>query len=580
MRKAIIATLSVLIVLLFIACNTRVNYNKYLIAIDSLIVQQPDTALSMLEAFPTNSLQTQADSAYYGLLMTEARDKNYIIQTNDSLIQSALTYYNGTNDIEKRARAHYYSGCVYRDSRKKKEAMTQYLIAQPLAEEAGEKRLLSLIYLNIGYLYYSQNLNTQADSSYQLAQQIGIQLKDSVLQAEVLSRRGLICMEKGEEFYPEAERMILEALGIAEKLSNMQLRGEIFSALGLLYNWMENGEKSIEFAKRNLSIQKNRTTCYEAYDQLGSAYYQISQYDSARYYLQKALPTKNVAIKAGIYMYLANIAKEQGDLATSLEMERNYSAYLDSIQNSRYPYEIIDAENKQQIIQKKEKYDSSINKHTYIFLVSVGIIIIVTFFSLERYRNRAKQLQKDKNKLATEQVAIQEQYRILKLELQSKEEKITFLQNKIEKYHNNKEQQQKLCGELHKLNIERNCLLKESFNHSDIHNKMRRIILSCKEHDKSEETMEDEDWLQLIAETDRCQSNITLYLQSEYHLTPEEIHLCCLYLTNFPIMHLAYLLNCTRDTIYKKANRILEQKMGLSRKETSLKETLNRLCQR
>lgn len=351
MRKAIITTLSVLIVLLSIACNTRVNYNKYLIAIDSLIVQQPDTALSMLEAFPTNSLQTQADSAYYGLLMTEARDKNYIIQTNDSLIQSALTYYNGTNDIEKRARAHYYSGCVYRDSQRRTESMTQYLIAKPLAEKAGERRLLSLIYLNIGYLYYSQNLNTQADSSYQLAQQIGIQLKDSVLQAEVLSRRGLICMEKGEEFYPEAERMILEALGIAEKLSNMQLRGEIFSALGLLYNWMENGEKSIEFAKRNLSIQKNRTTCYEAYDQLGSAYYQISQYDSARYYLQKALPTKNVAIKAGIYMYLANIAKEQGDLATSLEMERNYSAYLDSIQNSRYPYEIIDAENKQQIIQ-------------------------------------------------------------------------------------------------------------------------------------------------------------------------------------------------------------------------------------
>ena len=74
MRKAIITTLSVLIVLLSIACNTRVNYNKYLIAIDSLIVQQPDTALSMLEAFPTNSLQTQADSAYYDLLMTEARD--------------------------------------------------------------------------------------------------------------------------------------------------------------------------------------------------------------------------------------------------------------------------------------------------------------------------------------------------------------------------------------------------------------------------------------------------------------------------------------------------------------------------
>ena len=231
MRKAIITTLSVLIVLLSIACNTRVNYNKYLIAIDSLIVQQPDTALSMLEAFPTNSLQTQADSAYYDLLMTEARDKNYIIQTNDSLIQSALTYYNGTNDIEKRARAHYYSGCVDRDSQRRTESMTQYLIAKPLAEKAGERRLLSLIYLNIGYLYYSQNLNTQADSSYQLAQQIGIQLKDSVLQAEVLSRRGLIRMEKGEEFYPEAEKMMLKALAIVQKQSNIQLKENVFSSL-------------------------------------------------------------------------------------------------------------------------------------------------------------------------------------------------------------------------------------------------------------------------------------------------------------------------------------------------------------
>lgn len=298
MRKAIIATLSVLIVLPFIACNTRVNYNKYLIAIDSLIVQQPDTALSMLEAFPTNSLQTQADSAYYGLLMTEARDKNYIIQTNDSLIQSALTYYNGTNDIEKRARAHYYSGCVYRDSQRRTESMTQYLIAKPLAEKAGERRLLSLIYLNIGYLYYSQNLNTQADSSYQLAQQIGIQLKDSVLQAEVLSRRGLIRMEKGEEFYPEAEKMMLKALAIVQKQSNIQLKENVFSSLCQLYNWMENGEKAIEFAKQNLGVQKDRTTCYKAFELLGSAYYLILQYDSARHYLQKSLFTTDYATKA------------------------------------------------------------------------------------------------------------------------------------------------------------------------------------------------------------------------------------------------------------------------------------------
>lgn len=477
MRKAIITTLSVLIVLLSIACNTRVNYNKYLIAIDSLIVQQPDTALSMLEAFPTNSLQTQADSAYYGLLMTEARDKNYIIQTNDSLIQSALTYYNGTNDIEKRARAHYYSGCVYRDSQRRTESMTQYLIAKPLAEKAGERRLLSLIYLNIGYLYYSQNLNTQADSSYQLAQQIGIQLKDSVLQAEVLSRRGLIRMEKGE--------------------------------------------KAIEFAKQNLGVQKDRTTCYKAFELLGSAYYLILQYDSARHYLQKSLFTTDYATKAGAYMYLADIAKEQGDLATSLEMERNYSAYLDSMQKSRQPDAIVCAEqgmpsNKQNII----------SKHTHYSIISISIItltLIVAVIILS-YKKRK---QKPNNRTEKEM--------------------------------------------LYKAGL-------VLFEQSEVYNKMTLIIRSHKEKAESE-IMHQGDWLQLIAETNKCWNNIARELQSKYHLTEDEIYLCCLYLTNLPISHFCHILSCERDTIYKKADRILENKMGFAHKEISLKEALKKNLQ-
>lgn len=521
MRKAIITTLSVLIVLLFIACNTRVNYNKYLIAIDSLIVQQPDTALSMLEAFPTNSLQTQADSAYYGLLMTEARDKNYIIQTNDSLIQSALTYYNGTNDIEKRARAHYYSGCVYRDSRKKKEAMTQFLMAEPLAEEAGEKRLLSLIYFNIGHLYYSQNLNTQADSTYRLAAQIGE--KDPVLQASVLTQRGLIQMEKGEASYPEAEKMILKALSIAENSPNIRLKESVFTSLCLLYNWMENGEKAIEFAKQNLGVQKDRTTCYKAFELLGSAYYQISQYDSAHYYLQKALPTKHFATKASIYMYLADIAKEQGDLATSLEMERKYSAYLNSMQNNSQTDEIITAEKNLRFNSLPEK----LNTQSISLILSIGIPL--TFIGILAIFIHVLFLRKKQN--TTHPIAAY------------------------------------IPEEIHE----------EMFEQSDVYKKMKRIIQSYKTNGGSAEMMHKNDWRQLITETDKCWSNITSTLQSRYGLTEDEIRLCCLYLADLPASHLCHILNCTRDTVYKRADRILEQRMGFAHKEASLKNVLKEL---
>lgn len=75
MKKAVITTLSVLIILLSVACNNRTDHNKHLVEIDSLITPRPDTALLILKTFPANCLQTQADSAYYALLMTEAKDK-------------------------------------------------------------------------------------------------------------------------------------------------------------------------------------------------------------------------------------------------------------------------------------------------------------------------------------------------------------------------------------------------------------------------------------------------------------------------------------------------------------------------
>ena len=133
---------------------------------------------------------------------------------------------------------------------------------------------------------------------------------------------------------------------------------------------MEN-EKAIEFAKQNLGVQKDRTTCYKAFELLGSAYYLILQYDSARYYLQKSLFTTDYATKAGAYMYLADIAKEQGDLATSLEMERNYSAYLDSMQKSRQPDAIVCAE------QRDAKQQTKHNQQTHpLSIISISIIIL------------------------------------------------------------------------------------------------------------------------------------------------------------------------------------------------------------
>ncbi|EGF54302.1 conserved domain protein, partial [Bacteroides fluxus YIT 12057] len=100
------------------------------------------------------------------------------------------------------------------------------------------------------------------------------------------------------------------------------------------------------------------------------------------------------------------------------------------------------------------------------------------------------------------------------------------------------------------------------------------IIQDYKVREGSELHMGKEDWLQLIAETDRCWNHITLRLCADYTLSQEEIYLCCLYLTDLPVSYFGCLLDCKRDTIHKKANRIVEKQMGFPHGSTSLQKVL------
>lgn len=146
-----------LVAFLLLACTARQSNNKQLIWADSLMRSLPDSALSVLQNISTQEFASPADSAYYALLLTQARDKNYVVQVDDSLIRYAVAHYDKVGDAKMRASAHYYWGCVYRDMNRQAEALREYLIAASLTKETVEKRQLGLIYNNIGYIYYIQN---------------------------------------------------------------------------------------------------------------------------------------------------------------------------------------------------------------------------------------------------------------------------------------------------------------------------------------------------------------------------------------------------------------------------------------
>ena len=63
-----------------------------------------DSALSILEGVNLAELSTIQSRAKYALLLTQAKDKNYITHTDDSLIRVAVDYYDTSDDITLRAK--------------------------------------------------------------------------------------------------------------------------------------------------------------------------------------------------------------------------------------------------------------------------------------------------------------------------------------------------------------------------------------------------------------------------------------------------------------------------------------------
>lgn len=560
-----IALIILLIAFLSVACNERQSNNRQLILADSLMQSRPDSALCILQGISMDKFATQADSACYALLLTQARDKNYVVQTDDSLIRYAVAYYDKTNDVRMQAKAHYYWGCVYRDMNRQAEAIREFLIAAPLTEKAKEKRQLGLVYNNIGFIYNIQGFYEKADSIYQLMEVIAQEVKDTALWSEALSKQGSIALTKGKEYFPIAEQKLSDAFWAVDRVRNNGLKANISASLSNLYSRMNQGEKALYYAKLNLSLRRDTARSYHAFLILGDAYYKCEQYDSAIFYLNKSLMSKDYGKKAGAYMRLADIAMIQGNAALSVELERNSSAYKDSLYKFRRSVvanEMIEAETDARTMLQKIYYKGRLNMYLYAFILITAMIIIVALFLYKRYRRKNDLLQKDKQQLEKVNQDLSQHYASLQADIAQKDLEIEDLKQELVSYQVDEEQRKKIQAELNEMILKRSALAKEAFLHSPLYEKMQAIIKDYQDKDESDKEISDQEWQEFVVGMDAQWNNAITDLCAKYQLSKEELHLVCLSLAGFPFSHLEYLLHLSRKTLYRKKN-VLLKRMGV-----------------
>lgn len=508
-----------LIVSLLMACSGSQSNNGQLVLADSLMQSRPDSALQILQDIPIEKFATQTDSAYYALLLTQARDKNYIVQTSDSLIRYAVAYYDKVNDVPMQAKAHYYWGCVYRDKGEHQKAIDEYSKAETLAKKENNQELPALIYSNIAYLYYIHDLNTEADSVYQLAVKLAIQQKDTASLIYALSQQGMIDFEKGGNFYPEAERQMRRALSLAEHFTDTTVKSPIYASLSTLYCKMDDAKMALDYAKLNYYSQRDTLYCYRTFLLLGEAYFQNSQYDLAVACLRKVFSAERYYVtKADACKLLAEIAEIRGDISGIAEMKGKQISYMDSAHQKYQKYDILQSI----ILQERNKNQNAHNKDVYSIVVLFFIVLSACFLIVLKYVKRDRKHQ------------INEEIKKQKLQVD-----VDFLMSR------------------------KQALLKEEYENSVIYIRLKNITRTLGKIE-TKENINEEDWRKLIALTDLKWNGIITYLNTAYCLSAEDIQICCLYLAEIPVKHIGHFIKgYARSTIQLKA-RDITHKIGAS----------------
>ena len=139
--------------LLLMACNDPKHVTDTLHRAEALMNEHPDSAWAVLNTLSPDEMGQNRTRALYALLYTQAQDKNYIDETNDSLIRIAVDYYRDTDDVRHKFLSYYYKGRVHFNAKDYLSATSCYMEAEQLADAVGDNYLTGLLYAELGRIY-------------------------------------------------------------------------------------------------------------------------------------------------------------------------------------------------------------------------------------------------------------------------------------------------------------------------------------------------------------------------------------------------------------------------------------------
>ena len=305
-------------------------------AIDSLMWQQPDSALAVMMEFvesPEIDSLDELNGHYSQLLISELLYKNNYAQSNRAELMAAMDYFDSLVDgrdapraptpdaiaVFLDARTHYMNGVGYYELESLPDACAEYLHTLRIMENrfaenelVGKKaRFMSLTYNRLMDLF-----------SFRLMQEPAIycgkqSLHYDEIEPPTVTNRGGVLYFIGKQYQKLNENdsavyyyeMALEAL---PDCNNPYYR-DIVAAWALLDYDMEHGaQNALDSLKSILTHAVDENERMSRYIAIGAIYKLEGLYDSAKYYLEPVFEN-DPRRAAAAAPYLHDLALNEGD---------------------------------------------------------------------------------------------------------------------------------------------------------------------------------------------------------------------------------------------------------------------------
>ena len=393
-------------------CRHEPRYDSRLTAADSLLRDDPDSALAMLEALvPDSSVArgdegggidfSDADSAYHALLLTQARYKCYVTATSDSDINLALSYFCAhPTDREKLTRAYIYKGAVMDELGHPDSAMFYYKTAE--ANAAPDDYFnLGYVKMRMGALYNSYyTMDGQETSKYEDALENFRLAKDSVHILVCLNNLG--CMYR-ESCPDRADSLLMEASILARQLQDTARI--VYNDLSLIvldyYQGRYEKAQKLIWEVNNYGIEE---LDYKMYFKAVCVYARLGILDTAQIYLD--LARKNFSGDKALYEMhylksLSDLALAKGDTLTSLRLENKSERIEDSLKSNEQKFEILrieDSHDKISMNDARLNHKKTISSYQWIIVFVIILLVLSVFyyfFRMHHYDRLISGLKKD-----------------------------------------------------------------------------------------------------------------------------------------------------------------------------------------